>query len=395
MYVPTISPKPEDVFDTEAFEYIDSQTRWNEVSRTLAKQSAIAFDLESNGYHRYPERICLIQIASLTQVYLVDPIAVHDLSELGKILRQAKILKIFHSCENDLRALDRDYGFKVKNIFDTAIAAHFLGSTRRGLSNVLLDFMGITLTKSKTLQRQDWTMRPLLKKSLHYAANDVALLLPLYEVLASQLKKAGRISWVEEEQRLLEKIKADTAVPAEALFWSVKGCKDLNEKQRAILKELVVFRDRLCRKIDRTPFRVLGDDVLLVLAKKPDSDLKKTKGMAVIFHQKRQKALQQALQKGKQAVPVPLPSKKNGDVYRKKSDEYNGRFKALKSWRMAKGERLALDPALLWPMQSLEQLAGSARLEKALQGVRQWQRKTFEKEILEKISESLISLSNV
>jgi ribonuclease D len=363
------------------FTLIENQAEWDALVGPLQKATTIALDIESNGYYRYPDRICLIQIGLYDQVYLLDPLVVTNLKGLGKLLANPAICKVFHSCENDLRALDRDLGFKVKNVVDTAIAAHFLGSEKLGLANILLEFLKIELPKSKTLQRQDWTCRPLDQKSLMYAAGDVRYLLELKDKLFRKLKDKGRESWVLEEGALLEKIKVDASVKAEDLFWSVKGSRKLNDRERAVLQQVTIFRETICREMDRAPFRIMGDDVLIALAKRPDEEFKNIKGLAVVFQKRRQSALRLALKQGKRAQPIPLQKNAGRKSALRKNTEATELFAALKSWRTAKGRNLGLDPALLWPMTSLERLANFQSTSKAGSEVRAWQKNIFELEI--------------
>jgi len=363
------------------FLLITQQAVWETIAEKLLHTSAIALDIENNGYFRYPDRICLIQIGHKDCVYLLDPLAISNLKSLGRILANPRIEKVFHSCENDLRALDRDFGFRVKNIFDTAVAAHFLGSERLGLSSVLQEFLNIELPKSKTLQRQDWTHRPLDQRSLTYAAGDVAYLLELKDELITRLKQSNRLTWVLEEGVLLEKIKADAPTPAEDLFWSVKGNCRLNDKQRAVLQQLTIFRDALCRELDRAPFRVMRDEVLLTLAQNPDTDFKNVKGLSVIFQVRRQSALRRLLKQAKRIHPIPLRKTNGRKPSAEKDENRQSLFNALKCWRKSKGKELELDPSLLWPMSSLERLANHQTILKAGSEVRKWQKKEFAKEI--------------
>ncbi|MCK5243287.1 HRDC domain-containing protein, partial [bacterium] len=363
------------------FRLIANQDEWDALVEQLQKEPILALDIESNGYYRYPDRICLIQIGLYDQVYLLDPLVGTNLKGLGKLLANPAVCKVFHSCENDLRALDRDFSFRVKNLFDTAVAAHFLGSKKLGLSNVLQEFLGVELPKSKSLQRQDWTCRPLEQKSLVYAAGDVCYLLKLKDVLLHRLQHKGRDAWALEEVSLLEKLKSDGPVGDEALLWSVKGSRKLNDKERAVLQQVAIFREKLCREMDRAPFRVMGDDVLIALARSPEAEFKNIKGLAVVFQKRRQSALHQALKQGRATAPIPLQKNSGRKPSVRKNIETMELFTALKSWRAARGKNSGLDPALLWPMSSLERLANYQTLDKAGNEVRTWQKQEFEQDI--------------
>ena len=162
------------------YELILDQPRFLRVVDTLRKQPRIAFDLESNGFFRYPERVCLIQIAiPVGQVFLIDPLALDDMTPLGDVLSNERVEIVLHSGDHDIRSLDRDWGFRVASLFDTSIAAAFTGMERLGLATVLESSLGVSVTKDKKLQRSDWTLRPLKPKALNYAVDDVRHLLEL------------------------------------------------------------------------------------------------------------------------------------------------------------------------------------------------------------------------
>ena len=104
------------------------------VARELVGSHAIALDTESNSFHHYPEQLCLIQIASRHNVYVIDTMSLYDLTPLGDVLSNTSITKIIHGADYDIRSLDRHYGLHIHNLFDTSIAARFAGITQFGLA---------------------------------------------------------------------------------------------------------------------------------------------------------------------------------------------------------------------------------------------------------------------
>ncbi len=147
--------------------------------RELVGSHAIALDTESNSFHHYPEQLCLIQIASRHKVYIIDTISLNDLAPLRDVLADVSIKKVVHAADNDIRSLDRHCGLHIHNLFDTSIAARFTGITQFGLAALTRDLLGITINKSKRLQRNDWGRRPLSTEALEYAATDVRYLIAL------------------------------------------------------------------------------------------------------------------------------------------------------------------------------------------------------------------------
>ena len=153
------------------------------VVEALLKEGCIALDTESDGFHRYPEKICLVQLASRDRVYIVDPLTIGDMMPLERLLADRRVEKVIHSAENDLRIVDRHWGYRIFNLYDTSVGAHFLGMERLGLGAIAEEFLGVQLDKSKKLQRADWSLRPLSDTAIDYAAADVAHLVALRDAL--------------------------------------------------------------------------------------------------------------------------------------------------------------------------------------------------------------------
>lgn len=336
--------------------WIDQAESAAQLWAELEAQTILAVDLESNGFHRYPERICLLQVGLAHRSVMLDPLALTDLAPVGRVLADPRVLKVFHACDNDLRALYRDFGFEVKHLFDTAIAAHFLGCERLGLESVLQLYMGIELVKSKALQRQDWSQRPLKPASLTYALLDVEHLIPLSRLLQEKLEGLGRWTWVLEEFERLEAIRPNETRAPEDLLWKVKGSRALEPAQRAVLRELCVFRERLARRLSFSQFRVVSDETLLALAQAPQTELGKVRGLTLVQRAQAMGDLQAALDRGQQTPGIPLPPMGKSFLPRRTGPSTH-RLKLLKQWRENKGKELGLNPALLWPLRHLEYLA--------------------------------------
>ena len=142
-------------------ELVSVESQLAEVVERISRAPRVAVDIESNGFFRYHERVCLVQLASAETAFLVDPLAIEDMRPLGDLLGDRSVEKVFHAADYDLRSLDRDWGFRVNNLFDTGIAAGFVGSKQLGLQSVVEEHAGVELAKHRKLQRSDWTLRPL------------------------------------------------------------------------------------------------------------------------------------------------------------------------------------------------------------------------------------------
>ena len=365
-----------------AGETITAAPRLEAVVESAARHARVAVDLESNGFHRYPERVCLVQIAAGDAAYFVDPLSLDDVSPLGRLLGDASVEKVFHSADYDVRSLDRDWGFRVRGLFDTSIAAAFTGSERLGLGAVLKEHLDVDIPKSKKLQRADWTLRPLSDEMLRYAAEDVLHLARLRDVLHGKLDRLGRAGWVEEETERLAAVRHSPPDP-EWAFLSVKGSRDLDGRGLAVLRSLHDFRENEAVRRDRPPFKVFSDAVMAALAAEPSSDLTRVKGIGPYGRSPRSSGVRRAIRQGLAAPKVerprpprsgrPRPSKEDREAAPK-------RLRALKQWRLEHAGRLKLDPGLLWPAASLERLSLRPRefdAELHSAEVRRWQRGEF------------------
>ena len=224
-------------------ESITTGARLEEVVESALRRPRVAVDLESDNFYRYPDRVCLVQLATPDAVYIIDPLSIKDITPLGELLANAAVEKVFHSANSDLRLLDRDWKFPVRGLFDTSLAAAFVGSEKLGLAAILKEHLGIEITKNKKLQRADWSRRPLTVALLRYATLDVLHLDRLTTFLYERLDKLGRTEWVKEECQRLEGIRY-VAPDAEWRFLSVKGSRDLDGQGLAVLRSLHAFREK-------------------------------------------------------------------------------------------------------------------------------------------------------
>ena len=163
--------------------------------------SILAVDTESNSLYAYQERVCLIQFSIPGADYLVDPLALEDLSPLAPLFKFPGIEKIFHAAEYDLICLKRDFGFEFENLFDTMLAARMLGREAIGLGAMLQAEFGVKL--NKRYQRANWGQRPLPPDQLDYARLDTHYLIPLRSRLKAALESNGLWQLAKEDFRRL------------------------------------------------------------------------------------------------------------------------------------------------------------------------------------------------
>ncbi|MEX2465450.1 MAG: HRDC domain-containing protein [Gemmatimonadota bacterium] len=246
------------------YTHVDTPSAAGDLKKVLTSASRIALDCEAAGFHRYDNRLCLVQVTVGEDTYVVDPLAIDIAALFANVLEREDVPVVMHGSDFDLRLLGGQFGLRLHGLFDTQIAASLLGVDGLGLAALLEDRFGVKL--SKKYQRADWAERPLSNEMLEYAASDTRHLFRLADELAAELEAAERASWAEQECRALESVavEADAADdPAEDPVVRVKGARDLSIHQVAALREALTWRDEIARAKDRAPFRVVGDGPLL------------------------------------------------------------------------------------------------------------------------------------
>ncbi len=243
---------------------IEDGRRLMELVQQLSSARHIAVDTESNGFFAYYERICLVQISTEQDDYIVDPLAVDDLHPLAGVFADPAVEKIFHAASNDLSGLKRDFGFHFANVFDTAVASKMLGRRRLGLATILQEHFAVELNKK--WQRCDWGKRPLCREQLNYARLDTHYLIPLRHQLASALKDSGLWEQARESFAKLCEVQTPDRRFSKNGVERIRGANRLHHEARSVLKSLCRYRDRIARRRDRAPFRVISNETLLRLA---------------------------------------------------------------------------------------------------------------------------------
>jgi len=214
-------------------DYIDSTEDLDRACRKLGNASVLCVDTEFHRESTYYAEFALIQVASRDACYLLDPVAISDLSPLWVLMHNPDILKVFHAVRQDAEIILKESGALPLPLFDTQIAAALLGfGLQVGFGNLVQRILGKALPKSESFT--DWLKRPLRPAQITYAADDVIYLMPVYQHLHEQLQVRGRLAWMDEEQATLcaEKTYANDS---ESIFWRVKGVNKLKPKQLAVL----------------------------------------------------------------------------------------------------------------------------------------------------------------
>jgi ribonuclease D len=372
-------------------EVVADQAAFDRLLESLGREPLLAVDTEAASFHRYEDRVYLLQISSRNRTAVVDPLAVESLERFAALLADPRIEVIFHDADYDLRLLQRQYGIRAARLFDTRVAAQFLNEPGIGLAALLEKYFGVTLNKK--YQRADWSARPLSSDMLAYAATDTRHLPALRDELRGQLDARERLSWVEEEFGLLEGVAWAPVDPGESGYLRLKGAKALKGRELALLKALYDWREGTARRLDRASFRILNNEPLFAMAKEPPrtlEELQRVRGVGPETIARRGSeildAIEQAMAIPERDLPrLPRPPRRAPDP------AADARFERLKAARNLIATRLDLAPGVACPNGTLEEIARQApstreELE-AIPALRRWQRMEFGKELLAAVPE--------
>ena len=339
-----------------SFEYLDTVADVEKFTSEIAKTREIALDTEGASFHRFVDRVYLLQLSTRARHAVIDPLPMGVPPGLGALLEDPAVEVVFHDADYDLRLLQQDYGWHIRNIFDTRVAAQLLGYTAFGLAALLERFFDVKLDKKH--QRADWSMRPLTGDMLDYAAQDTRWLLQLRDHMASELERMGRTAWAREEFALLEGTRWVDEEPGTS-YLRMKGARDLSRRELAVLRELVPWRDTVAGVLDRATFRVLGNEQLLEIARsQPQSKdaLGRIKGMPRAILEQRGAELLDAVRRALAVPDADLPKFPRAARW-DRDPEFDSRVSALKTARDAAAKRLELDPGVLCSRDRLEAVA--------------------------------------
>ncbi len=309
----------------------------------LAAQSRVAVDTESNSLHAFREQVCLLQFSSLKADYLVDPLALRDLSLLAPVFANPKIEKIFHAAEYDLICLRRDFNFSFANLFDTMQAARILGYPAVGLDRLLGDKFDIKMDKRH--QKANWAARPLTQDQIHYARLDTHYLFNLRDALEQELRERERLEFALEDfyrACLSDEQKQRTNGASWERF---AGRKDLSLRELTVISYLCKWRDKEAEKLNRPPYKVVMDDVFVALAKNLPEQ--KVDLSAAGLSEKQIKLWgDQVMSAIKHGAEAPLVERKQPE---RKNDAVLRRLEKLKAWRKSVGLEMKVESDIILP----------------------------------------------
>lgn len=366
------------------YEIITESGRLAEICNKLQGEKKLALDLEADSMHHYKEKVCLVQLSSKEETWIIDPLQLIDLSPLRNLLSDPSKTVVLHGGDYDIRSLYRDFTITIPHMFDTMIGAQFLGASEFGLAALLAARYGVALDKK--FQKADWSKRPLPVEMANYAAADTAYLIGLADSIRKELDNKGRLWWVEEEcaivagNRMVEK--------GDGPLWlKCKGAGKLQRRNLAILEELLQFREAQARELDRPTFKIIQTELLVAIADKAPQSVHMLNDIEGITERVSKRYGHQIIGAIKKGLAMP---DSNLPRFPKAKGEPNPGIKArvtdLKKWREEFSKKMELATGLLAPNWLLERIAEvqPKNIEElsTVTGIRKWQIAVWGKEIL-------------
>ncbi|MGC9522581.1 MAG: ribonuclease D [Anaerolineae bacterium] len=352
----------------------------------IMDQPRAAVDTEANSLYAYQEQVCLVQLSIPGTDYLVDPLALEDMSPLAPFFESPAIEKIFHAADYDLMVLRRDFDFVTRDIFDTMWAARILGWPKVGLADILALHFDVEV--NKRYQRYNWGKRPLDPQALRYAWMDSHYLLPLREIQKAELEATGR--WAEA-QEVFNYLTSTVDVPPQddvaRYFWRLKGVHRMRSYERKKLFQLFLWRERAAEELDRPSAMIISNNRLVRLARMQPRNREElaaaglTPGHVRRFGTGILKAL------WSEDLPEPPPPPRD----RRLPDDVVDRFKTLKAWRKDVARGRGVDSDVILPNATLWEIAKNPPddLHSLLDvpGIGPWRQATYGPDLLQLVSD--------
>lgn len=366
---------------------IDSESRLKDLGKKLSGLKTIAVDSESNSFYAYHERLCLMQISANGESYLIDTLRINDLSPVKSILENDAVEKVIHSAEGDVRVFKRELGCGVNNVFDTMVAAQFLGIKECGLSSLLNRYFGVKLNKK--FQKANWGARPLSMEMIQYAAADICHLIRLREILRAQLEGRGLLQEAMEEFHRISLITPKPRKFKENAFLNMQASKTMNGRSLACLKELYRARETVAMKLDRPSFKIIAEDLMITLASDPFNALNsfdRIKGVTRYVSGRHGWWIKRAMREGLNAPEIERAASLKRPPGREHYAQVKKRLELLKIWRKSKAAGKNVGAEVIMPGQVLQKIAAAnpSTMEelKLIPGLGEHKLKLYSQEIL-------------
>ncbi len=341
------------------YRIVDTDEQLDKVVDQLLDTDRYAIDTEFHRERTYYPQLALIQIAWPGDLVLIDPIAV-DPEPLAEVFRSTDVEAVLHACSQDLEVLELVAGAAPSRIFDTQIAAAFVGMRTPSLASLHDQLLGLKLPKANRLT--DWLRRPLEPEQQAYAASDVAHLLEIQDLLIDQLEDNGRLAWADDECELARTKGLSVRKPEEA-WLRIKEARSLGARARTAAQELAAWRERSAQDRNIPVRHVLPDLAIVALAQKAPSDpadVGRTRGLERRGVSMRDAAEIVEVIAGAKDIPPPptQPRKANG------GPDLRPAVTLIAAWMSQYADDMNLDPAMLGSRSDIEEFvrSGESRL---------------------------------
>jgi ribonuclease D len=341
------------------YRIVDTDELLDEVVDQLLDTDRYAIDTEFHRERTYYPQLALIQIAWPGDLVLIDPIAV-DPAPLAEVFRSTDVEAVLHACSQDLEVLELVAGAAPSRLFDTQIAAAFVGMRTPSLASLHDQLLGLKLPKANRLT--DWLRRPLEPEQQAYAASDVAHLLEIQDLLIDQLEDNGRLAWADDECELARTKGLSVRKPEEA-WLRIKEARSLGARARTAAQQLAAWRERSAQDRNIPVRHVLPDLAIVALAQKAPSDptdVGRTRGLERRGVSKRDAAeIVEVIAEAKDMPPPPTqPRKASG------GPDLRPAVTLIAAWMSQYADDMNLDPAMLGSRSDIEEFvrSGESRL---------------------------------
>lgn len=295
----------------EPFVYITDTEALASFCARAAGTKVLAVDTEFIRERTFYPKLCLVQVATGEESAVVDPLLVGDLAPLAALLADPGVTKIFHACSQDLEAIWHAMGVRAAPLFDTQLAAAFLGHRMQiGYGPLVEAMCGVHLPKAESLT--DWSRRPLDAEQLRYAEDDVTYLPRIYGMMMDELVARDRLSWVSPEMEALADPSHLALGPRDA-YLHLKRVGNLTRRQLAVAREACAWRDEMAQRADVPRRWVLSDEVMLEACKRSPRTvdrLRRIRGTERLSDRDAQ-ALVEAIGRGMDCLPDQLPERQH------------------------------------------------------------------------------------
>ncbi|MFA7386608.1 MAG: ribonuclease D [Thiohalobacteraceae bacterium] len=354
----------------ESYQCVERDEELQALCARLAQTGWITVDTEFLRERTYYPQLCLIQVASASEIACIDPQKVTSLDPLVALFTDPHILKVFHAARQDLELFWQSHRVLPAPIFDTQIAAPLLGYPEQvGYATLVKERLGLDIDKSET--RTDWSRRPLTRSQLDYAAADVRHLADLFPVMRDALAERGRLDWLAEDFAALIDPEAYANRPDQA-WRRLRGLQKFRGPALACAQALAAWREERAQQENRPRKWILDDDALMTLARikvQSTDDLKRVRGLPPAVIERYGKQLVDLLNAARQRTAEALPDLERPEAL---SEDQEAAVDVLAGVLRQIAATQSLNPASIASRKTLQDLVRGERAQSPL--LRGWRR---------------------